>query len=485
MSRAVHWVGWALVESMTLVVLSLITLLVTARLLGPADFGIAASVIAIIGVLNTAVEGLFSEALVQRATIHDGHVSAALGAALASALVLILLCWVGAGFLAALYHQPMMAPLLRVGSLGLLFSGFSGVQSALLRRSFGFRQLALRTLVARVSSCVIALAMTIDGWGPWSLIGQYLAATGLGAVALWWWSPQSLRWHHRPGSLRDLWRFAGPWLANEIVQVNLSRLYQALAAYLFGPYQFGFLSMGFRIADTLRDLIGNIANNVGLPVFARLQHDPYGLARQYTAATATLCIIALPCFAGLAICAPTIVQAVLGHDWLPSVPLIQVLAAGAGIGFTASLAYTVFAALGRPAFVLPLSLFEVVLSLSLLLTLSHIGIMAAGLAWALRQVISVVMLQLMCVRVLPLRIADVLRALRSPALLVIGFAAALQLLNVWILPDLEPIVRLAILGLMAGTLLIIGIALIRPSIVKAVIANITSAKQAEPVSISD
>ena len=46
-SIVVRSVGWALVESATLVVLSFITLLVTARLLGPADFGLAASVIAI------------------------------------------------------------------------------------------------------------------------------------------------------------------------------------------------------------------------------------------------------------------------------------------------------------------------------------------------------------------------------------------------------------------------------------------------------
>jgi PST family polysaccharide transporter len=454
---------------MTLIVLSFVTLLVTARLLGPANFGVAASVIAIIGLLNTAVEGLFSEALVQRTTVEDGHVNAAFWTALGVALLLVTICFVLADPVAAAYGEPRMAPLLRAASVGLLFSGYSGVQSALLRRAFAFRQLAMRTLVARLMSCGITLVMAFDGYGPWSLIAQYLIATVLGAVTLWYWSPRQIRWHRRPGSLQDLWRFAGPWLANEIVQVNLPRLYQALAAYLFGPYQFGLLSMGFRITDTLRDLIGNIANNVGLPIFARIQHDPHELARQYVAATSTLCIIALPCFAGLAVCAPAIVQAILGDAWLPSVPLIQMLAFGASVGFTASLGYTVFSALGRPALALPLSLFDVAFSVALLFGLSDMGIMAASIAWALRQVLSAIVLQIMCMRILPLQPRDIARALGRPVVLVMIFSAFLWMVDHWTFAGMEPVLRLILLAPSAGLILVWGIALVRPDLIRMVL----------------
>jgi O-antigen/teichoic acid export membrane protein len=456
---------------MTLIVLSFVTLLVTARLLGPANFGVAASVIAIIGLLNTAVEGLFSEALVQRTTVEDGHVNAAFWTALGVAALLVAICFALADPVGSAYGDPEMAPLLRVASVGLLFSGYSGVQSALLRRAFAFRQLAMRTLVARLASCGITLLMAFDGYGPWSLIAQYLIATILGAVTLWYWSPREIRWHRQPGSLNDLWRFAGPWLANEIVQVNLPRLYQALAAYLFGPYQFGLLSMGFRIADTLRDLIGNIANNVGLPIFARIQHDPHELARQYVAATSTLCVIALPCFAGLAVCAPAIVQAILGDEWLPSVPLIQMLAFGAAVGFTASLGYTVFSALGRPALALPLSLFDVAFSVALLFGLSDIGIMAASIAWALRQVLSVIVLQIMCMRILPLQSRDIARALWRPVVLVMIFSAVLWTADHLTLAGMEPVVRLILLVPSAGLILVLGIALVRPDLIRTVWAQ--------------
>jgi teichuronic acid exporter len=473
----VRSVSWALVESMTLIFLSFITLLVTARLLGPADFGVAATVIAVLGLLNTAVEGLFSEALVQRAAIDDGHVDTAVWAAFGIAAGLVLICWLVAGPAAALYGEPRMAPLLRAGSFGLLFSGYGGVQSALIRRAFAFRHLMMRTMVARLTSCGLALLLAFNGYGPWSLIAQYLGATIMGSVALWYWSSRRMPRRPRVVPLRELWDFAGPWLANELVQVNLAKLYQALAAYLFGTYQYGLLGIGFRITETIRDLLVNVANNVGLPVFARVQHDPRNLARHYIAATSTLCVVALPCFAGLTICAPTIVAAILGDAWLPAVPLIQILALGTSVAFTSNLIYTVFSALGRPGTVFPLSVLEMVVSVALLFALSGMGIVAASFAWSLRQVLSALVLQAMCIHVLPLRPVDILRALGRPILLVVIVSISVWMANDVLLVGLPPVARLATLMPTAGLMLILGIALVRPDLIRMVIAQFPDRKK--------
>jgi len=473
----VRSVSWALIESMTLIFLSFVTLLVTARLLGPADFGVAATVIAVLGLLNTAVEGLFSEALVQRAAIDDEHVDAAVWAALGIAVGLVMICWSIAEPAAALYGEPRMAPLLRVGSFGLLFSGYGGVQSALIRRAFGFRHLMMRTMVARLTSCALALLLAFNGYGPWSLIAQYLGATIMGSAALWYWSSRRPSRLPHVVPLRELWNFAGPWLANELVQVNLAKLYQALAAYLFGPYQYGLLGISFRITETIRDLLVNVANNVGLPVFARVQHDPHSLARHYIAATSTLCVVALPCFAGLTICAPTIVAAILGDAWLPAVPLIQILALGTSVAFTSNLIYTVFSAIGRPRAVFPLSVIEMVVSVALLFGLSGMGIAAASIAWSLRQVLSALALQTMCMRVLPLRPIDIIRALGRPILLVVIVSAATWVANDVLLGGLRPVARLAMLMPIAGLMQILGIALVRPDLIWMVMAQFPVRKE--------
>jgi O-antigen/teichoic acid export membrane protein len=273
--------------------------------------------------------------------------------------------------------------------------------------------------VARLAGCGTGLILAFNGYGPWSLIAQSLVAGILGAAALWFWSPRVLRRMPRVGPL-----------------------------------------------------IGYIATSVGLPVFARIQHDPHRLAQQFLAATSTLCIIALPSFAGLAICARTIVEAVLGEAWLPSVPLMQTLALGAGAGFTAIFSYTAFSALGRPARALPLSVFELALSIGLLFAVSDMGILAASLAWSLRQIFSAIVLLTMCTRVLPLRPLKIAQALAQPAMLTLLFSAVLWSLDHVILLRLGPVVRLSVLAPAAGVILIMGVALIRPDLIRVVMAQV-------------
>jgi teichuronic acid exporter len=468
----VRSVAWSALESMTLVFLSFATILVVARLLGPADYGVAATVLVVMQLLNVAVEGLFNEALVQRSEIDDSHVDAAMWTALGVSVVLIVICAAVAGPAAAIYGDPRLAPLLRAGSVALLFNGYSGVKAAVIRRSFGFRHLAMRTMLARLTGCAIGLYMALSGYGPWSVIAQTLVGACLGAVALWYWSPRSV---HRPphlAPLLDLLRFVAPWLANQMVLFSLSRLFQLLAAYLFGEFQFGLLGMGFRITEMLREILGHIASSVGLPVFARVQHDPHRLAKQFLAATSTLCIVAFPCFAGLLICARTIITAVLGNEWLPAIPLIQVLTLGAATGFIAVLSYVTFSALGRPARALPLSLFEMALSLGLLLVVSRMGILAACVVWSVRQVLSAILLLGMSMRMLPLRARDIANALGGPILLALIFSAVLWPLDHIILAELVPAVRLLVLVPGGLLLLVAGIVLVRPELARAVIAQL-------------
>lgn len=457
-------VAWAFIESLTLIVFSLVTLLVIARLLGPVEFGIAATALTIVQVLNLFVEALFGEALVQRAELRQDHIDTAFWSALGVAAGLVALCCLCAGPLADLYGEPRLAPLLRAASFGLPFAAYAGIQSALLRRTLGFRLLAMRTLAARLSGTGVGLLLAILGHGPWSIIAQYLATTGLGALALWHWSPAPIGRGSRLAALKELLAFVVPWIANEALQVNLAKLFQLLAAYLLGPQEFAFVSIGFRVSDTLREVVSHVATNVALPVFARVQHDRAALARNFESATSSLCIIAMPVFAGLAICAPEVVAVGLGNAWLPAAPIVQILSAGAAIGFAGTFTYTVFSALGRPSLALPGSLFNLVAALSILPLLSGHGAIGAGLAWEGPDVVTTLLVLTICSIILPVRPARILAAIGRPALLAAIVAVVLGTVQHTALSAWPPASRLAILMLLGAVLLGVGAAILRPDL---------------------
>jgi hypothetical protein len=153
------------------------------------------------------------------------------------------------------------------------------------------------------------------------------------------------------------------------------------------------------------------------------------------------------------------------------------LALGASVGFTAHLGFTVFNAIGRPALALPLTLFDLALSMVLLFAVSGKGVVAASLAWSLRQVLSAIVLQALCLRVLPLRLRDIAQALARPILLVLFFAALLWPVDNILLAALAPVTRLVLLAPISALILMVGIALVRPDLVHFVAVQLTARKR--------
>jgi PST family polysaccharide transporter len=437
-----------------------VALLVTARLLGPLEFGIAMTALAVVQLVNLLVEHLFAEALVQCAEPRQEHFDTAFWTCFTLAVALAVVAWLGADLVTAVYGQRDVGLILAVMALGLPFAAYTGVQTASLRRAMQFHQLALRTLFARTTGIVAAVSLAFAGAGVWALVVQYLAATVLGAVALWYVSSQRIGFRLCRCALRDMLGFACACIARELLHVGHSRIFQLLASGLLGARDFAFFGLAFRLVDTLREVIGHTASNVSLPVFARLQHDREELAKQFVTATCVTCAIAAPLFAGLAASATPVVSFILGDAWLSVVPVMQVLAVGTAIASAATFCFSALQALRRPALDVPRALFDIVASTSLLLIFSGQGLVAIAAVWAGSRVLSAGIGLGLCLRVLPLRVGQFVAAIWPAALLSVVAAIALGGAVHMLRPHLGPGAQLVLLIPAGAALVVLGILLL-------------------------
>ncbi|OBX17628.1 hypothetical protein A9995_15385 [Erythrobacter sp. QSSC1-22B] len=84
--------------------------------------------------------------------------------------------------------------------------------------------------------------------------------------------------------------------------------------------------MGGRIPTmTIGQIQGPVAQAL-FPAFSRIKGDQLRLQQAYRRAQALLCTIVFPAGAGVAVLAEPSIALLLGDKWLPTVPLIQVLA---------------------------------------------------------------------------------------------------------------------------------------------------------------
>jgi PST family polysaccharide transporter len=328
--------------------LSLASAVVVARWAGPAEFGVAAAVVAVHVLLWIAATALFADALVQRPALQPGDAASAAVAASAIGVVGAGI-QVGAGWwLAARFSEPRLLAMGWVLAVPLPLVGAAGAAQGLLTRARGYRQLAMRTLVGQGFGTAVGFFVAARGGGAWALVGQQAIASGLGAAVLLGCAPAGLWGAPRWRPVREMLRFGLPLTAATLLQAARYRVFAVLVGTLAGPAALGQLHMAFRLVDTVRDLANNALWRLLLPRFSVVQHDTAALQAVLDRALAGYCAVLLPLLGVMLLVLRPLVLAVLGPAWLPAaaaaLPLV-LLAAQNLLGFAGN---AVLIARGRP-----------------------------------------------------------------------------------------------------------------------------------------
>lgn len=346
-ARGMVWLG---IESGATLLLSVMSLLVMGRVVGPTEFGLAALSIAIVQFAGVLSENLLQDAMIQRQDLTPEHESTAHCASFAIGIIGFALCAASAVPLARLFDQPEFAVILIVSAIPLPLNGLIAVPTARLRREFRFRPLVTRTVVSRMCGVFIGPAFALLGFGAWSLILQHLGGAFVAIVLIMRASPPNVGMAFRWARFRELIVVGGPIIGIGLARMLQDRLFLALVGTVLDVRAAGFVNMTFRLAGTLKDTMMSAVTGLGMSTFARQQGDAEELRRSFEENRRFISLLAHPVFFGLLATADQIVPLVLGDVWLPLVPLVQAMALAAAFQLAVYQSEAVVVAIGRPAF---------------------------------------------------------------------------------------------------------------------------------------
>ncbi len=425
-------VFWAAAETGGTTVLTLAAMLLMARMMHPDEFGTAALVIGGIQFLNLFVEGLFHDGLIQNPHSDDDKFEAAFSLVqiVAFAIVLAALGVALAGRHAAWGGTAWLC----VGAaLSLPASGALGVGNARMRRDLIFREVAHASLAGRLVGTVAGLVLAASGMGAWSLVIQFTLIAVLQACVLYGVSGWRPRPRARFGILWPICRFAVPYAFMHSVVALRLQLYLMLVAGIMGLSAAGFMNVAFRLTTTPQIVLTTALTNLCLPLLARHQDRAGELARSFGVVTRMVMSTTIPAFIGLALTARDLVPVLLGATWLTVIPLVQVLAVGAALGFLRFAASSTLRACGHVRYSFASSVFQLAVTVPGLLLLRPLGLMDAVWLWVLPAAVQLpvtfVALYREC-RIGPraalLPLLPGLAATAAMAVVVLALAAALQ-----------------------------------------------------------
>lgn len=382
--NAVKGVIWSAITSWGRQAIAFIVFFLLARLLGPETFGLIALAAVFMAFIQVFADQGFAEALVQREQLETEHLNTAFWTNIAIGLLITLLCLGGAQLIADLFKQPQLTPIIRWLSLSFLLRALSSVHEAIFRRNLAFKTLAIRSLVAVVFGGLVGIIMALMGFGVWSLVGQQLSNSLIQVIVLWVASDWRPGFQFSRNHFRDLFSFGINVVGMNVLDFINSRADDFLIGYFLGPVALGYYSVAYRIMTIVIDLLTNVINQVAIPAFSKLQKEPERLRDAFYTVTKFTSLVSFPIFIGLSALAPELIRLLLGPKWLPSIPVIQVLAF---IGLLHSVYYfnaTVIMAMGKPSWKLLINFINSIANLISFSIAVQFGIIAVAAAFVIR-----------------------------------------------------------------------------------------------------
>ena len=322
-SRIINSALWSAVETWGRQISLFLIFVLLARHLGPHALGLAALATVAPTILAVpATQGL-PEALIQRPQLDERHFDSVFWLLVATGLVLSAGIYFSAGLIAHAFGEPLLMDLIPWTSAIVAIQAVSSVPTAVLKRKFNFRLLAIRTLAGTLAGGAVGVGMAVAGFGVWSLIGMQLAKVSLEACVLLVfgdWRPR-LRMSYAP--CRELFGFATPVLVQSLWTFVNEELPKVILGASFGSYAVGVYTFARRPLDLLVQGLVSPLTNITLPAISRIQQQPEQVDQFFDTGVRVAGLIGFPAFIGFAAIAPEAIPLVFGDQWTNAVLPVQ------------------------------------------------------------------------------------------------------------------------------------------------------------------
>lgn len=360
--------------------------IILARILVPEDFGVIAMLAMFTGIAGIFIDSGFSSALIQRQDITRIDESTVFYFNLGMGVLAALSLCVAAPWITAFFKQPVLQSLTYAMAFSLLVGASGSIHGTLLGKEMNFRTTAKVGVASSVVAGIVAIYMASQGYGVWSLAGHTVTSGIVSTLLFWLWHPWRPLWAFSFASLRSFFRFGGYNMAATLTDVFSTNLYLILIGKMYSVHDVGFYSRAQNTQQLPVALMTGVINRVAFSTFATVADDKERLVRGLRQAQAIAMLVNLPVAIGILILAKPLVLTLFGAQWLPCVPILQVLALGGVLWPLHVLNLNILIAQGRSDLYFGINIFKKVFAISLTVAASFYGVMA--IAWA-QVVISI------------------------------------------------------------------------------------------------
>ncbi len=326
--------------------IGLVSTLILARLLLPADFGLVALATTFSGAVDALGAIGLQFALIRAGSIDRDLYDTAFTITVLRGAASAALVAGTASLIAEFFGDARLTPIVLVIAGAMLVQGLENIGIVAFQSSFRFDKDVTLTLVSRLASVVATIVAGLILRNYWALVIGIVSQRLLRLILSYTMHP------HRPRLILTAWR--------QLLNFSLWIWLTTIAAFLrvqadalvigraLGMLQVGVFKAGIELATlTTTEIVQPVCRAL-FPGFTAVTHDGQDIAAFFVKAVSVIALIVVPAGAGLALVAEPLIRLALGPNWALASGVLHIVGFAAVFDVVIEVSGMALLAIGRP-----------------------------------------------------------------------------------------------------------------------------------------
>ncbi len=307
--------------------LSLVNVLVIARILGPERYGIVTIVLGIFYFFTPTLKLGLHVYLVRKPKLLKNDSEQVVAFYNTVGVAIIGLLWCAAPLVGWWTGKSEVTQGLRLVLPALWLDQVSRISITMLERELRFAQVGVIEAVAQTANYLLSVILVLTGWGFWGpiigTVARYIVQASLG----YFFYPVPWRWRWRWQSLKPALSYGFSYSSSDWL-LNLKNLrVPLLVSRLLGVEAAGLISIAIRLANQLA-ILQMVVRRMSISVMAKLIDDPDKTRNAISQGMAYQALLIGPVCAVFSCISAWIIPIMFSEKWLISAKIFPFIALG-------------------------------------------------------------------------------------------------------------------------------------------------------------
>jgi len=323
--KTVSGLLWSFIDQFANLGITFISGIFLARLLSPSEFGLIGMISVFIAISISFINSGFSNALIRKKDCTDTDYSTVFYFNILAGVSFFFILLFSAPAIAGFFDELQLKPIIQVLGIVLIIDSLSITQSTILSKRIDFKLQARISVIASLSSGIVAIIMAFSGFGVWSLVAQRLFRQGINSFFLWLWNRWRPQWVFSKQSFKELFGFGSKLLVSGLIDTLYRNIYYLIIGKFFSPQELGYYTRADGFKNLPSQNLNGIIGRVSYPILSHIQHDKPRLKANYQKLIRSTMLITFVLMLGMAAVAEPMIITLIGEKWRPSIIYLQML----------------------------------------------------------------------------------------------------------------------------------------------------------------